>query len=138
MARSSWKNRFRITIKLAMAVVLFAGAGLATLRDPSMWRVGGVVACLIRLELTACVGALYRTGRKRGFSLGIVVFGGPRSALSRRLVRFDGEPGTRGGAIVLLAQPVVIVGHRLGILDGAAAILLHVFFRRAGQILKPL
>jgi hypothetical protein len=59
-------NRFRITIKLAMAVVLFAGAGLATLRDPSMWRVGGVVACLIGLWLTACVGALYRTGRKRG------------------------------------------------------------------------
>jgi hypothetical protein len=45
----------------------------------------------------------------------------PEVALSRRLVGFDGEPGTRSGAIVLLAQTVVIVGQRLGILNGAAA-----------------
>ena len=80
-------NRFRITIKLAMAVVLFAGAGLATLRDPSMWWVGGVLACLIGLLLTACVGAIYRTGRERAFWLGIVVFGGGYLLLAEVLSR---------------------------------------------------
>jgi hypothetical protein len=69
-------NRFRMTISLAMALVLFAGVALAALRDPSVWWVGGLVACLIGLMLTACVGAMYRTGRARAFWLGIVVFGG--------------------------------------------------------------
>jgi hypothetical protein len=69
-------KRFRVTIRSAMALVLFAGVGLAALRDPSVWWVGGVVACLIGLLLTACVGAVYRTGRERAFWLGIVVFGG--------------------------------------------------------------
>ena len=45
-------------------------------RDPSMWWVAGVLGCLIGLLLTACVGAIYRTGRERVFWRGIVVFGG--------------------------------------------------------------
>jgi hypothetical protein len=69
-------NRFRVTIRSVMALVLLAGFGFAALRDPSMWWVGGVLACLIGLLLTACVGAIYRTGRERAFWLGIVVFGG--------------------------------------------------------------
>jgi hypothetical protein len=68
-------NRFRVTIRSAMALVLLAGIGFAALRDPSLWWVGGLVACLVGLLLTACVGAMYRTGRKRAFWLGIVVFG---------------------------------------------------------------
>ena len=59
-----------------------------------------------------------------------------RSALSRRLIGFDGEPETRSGAIVLSAQTVVIVGHLLGILDGAAAILLHLRFNVTGLSLR--
>ncbi len=59
-----------------MALVLFVGLGLAALRDPSMWWVGAVVGCLIGLLLTACIGAIYRTGRERAFWVGIVVFGG--------------------------------------------------------------
>jgi hypothetical protein len=78
-------NRFRMTIRLAMALVLFAGVALAALRDPSVWWVGGLVACLIGLMLTACVGAMYRTGRARAFWLGIVVFGGGYLLLSRVL-----------------------------------------------------
>jgi hypothetical protein len=78
-------NRFRMTIRLAMALVLFAGVGLAALRDPSVWWVSGLVACLIGLLLTACVGAMYRTGRERAFWLGIVVFGGGYLLLSRVL-----------------------------------------------------
>jgi hypothetical protein len=78
-------NRFRMTIRLAMALVLFAGVALAALRDPSVWWVGGLVACLIGLLLTACVGAMYRTGRARAFWLGIVVFGGGYLLLSRVL-----------------------------------------------------
>jgi hypothetical protein len=58
-------NRFRVTIRLAMALMLFAGVALAALRDPSVWWVGGVIACLVGLLLTACVGAMYRTGRER-------------------------------------------------------------------------
>jgi hypothetical protein len=69
-------NHFRVTIRSAMALVLLAGFGFAALRDPSMWWVGGVLICLIGLLLTACVGAMYRTGRERAFWLGIVVFGG--------------------------------------------------------------
>jgi hypothetical protein len=69
-------NRFRMTIRSAMAIVLLAGVGFAALRDPSMWWVGGVLICLIGLLLTACVGAIYRTGRERAFWMGIVVFGG--------------------------------------------------------------
>jgi hypothetical protein len=69
-------KRFRMTIRLGMALVLFAGLSFAALRDPSMWWVGGVLGCLIGLLLTACVGAMYRTGRERAFWLGIVVFGG--------------------------------------------------------------
>jgi hypothetical protein len=69
-------NHFRVTIRSAMALVLLAGFGFAALRDPSMWWVGGVLICLIGLLLTACVGAIYRTGRERAFWLGIVVFGG--------------------------------------------------------------
>jgi hypothetical protein len=65
-----------MTIRLAMALVLFAGVALAALRDSSVWWVGGLVAGLIGLILTACVGAMYRTGRERAFWLGIVVFGG--------------------------------------------------------------
>ena len=68
-----------------MALVLFAGVALAALRDPSVWWVGGLVACLIGLLLTACVGAMYRTGRARAFWLGIVVFGGGYLLLSRVL-----------------------------------------------------
>jgi hypothetical protein len=45
-----------------MALVVFAGAGFAALRDPSVWWVGVVLAGLIGLLLTACVGAMYRTG----------------------------------------------------------------------------
>ena len=78
-------NRFRMTIRWAMALVLFAGVALAALRDPSVWWVGGLVACLIGLLLTACVGAMYRTGRARAFWLGIVVFGGGYLLLSRVL-----------------------------------------------------
>jgi hypothetical protein len=69
-------NRFHVTIRSLMALVLFVGVGFAALRDPSMWWVGAVLACLIGLLLTACVGAIYRTGRERAFWLGIVVFGG--------------------------------------------------------------
>jgi hypothetical protein len=69
-------NRFRVTIRSAMALVVFVGVGFAALRDPSVWWVGVVLACLIGLLLTACVGAMYRTGRERAFWLGIVVFGG--------------------------------------------------------------
>jgi hypothetical protein len=69
-------SRFRVTIRSAMTLVLFAGVGFAALRDPSVWWVGGVLACLIGLLLTACVGAMYRTGRERAFWLGIFVFGG--------------------------------------------------------------
>ncbi len=69
-------NRLRMTIRSVMALVLLAGVGFAALRDPSMWWVGGVLGCLIGLLLTACVGAIYRTGRERAFWLGIVVFGG--------------------------------------------------------------
>jgi hypothetical protein len=36
-------NRFRVTIRSAMALVLLAGFGFAALRDPSMWWVGGVL-----------------------------------------------------------------------------------------------
>jgi hypothetical protein len=78
-------NRFRVTIRSAMALVLFAGVGFAALRDPSVWWLGGVLACLIGLLLTACVGAMYRTGRERAFWLGIVVFGGGYLLLSRVL-----------------------------------------------------
>jgi hypothetical protein len=78
-------NRSRMTIRLAMALVLFAGVALAALRDPSVWWVGGLVACLIGLLLTACIGAMYRTGRARAFWLGIVVFGGGYLLLSRVL-----------------------------------------------------
>jgi hypothetical protein len=78
-------NRFRMTIRLAMALVLFAGVALASLRDPSVWWVDGLVACSIGLLLTACVGAMYRTGRARAFWLGIVVFGGGYLLLSRVL-----------------------------------------------------
>jgi hypothetical protein len=69
-------NRFRVTIRSVMALVLLAGVGFAALRDPSMWWVGGVLICLIGLLLTACVGAICRTGRECAFWLGIVVFGG--------------------------------------------------------------
>jgi hypothetical protein len=69
-------NRFRVSIRSAMALVLFAGVGFAALRDPSVWWVGVVLACLIGLLLIACVGAMYRTGRERAYWLGIVVFGG--------------------------------------------------------------
>ena len=58
--------------------------------------------------------------------------------LSRRLIGFDGEPRTRSGAIVLSAQTVMIVGHPLNILDGAAAILLHLVFRSGEEFLNPL
>jgi hypothetical protein len=78
-------NRFPVTIRSAMALVLFAGVGFAALRDPSVWWVGGLVACLIGLLLTACVGAMYRIGRARAFWLGIVVFGGGYLLLSRVL-----------------------------------------------------
>jgi hypothetical protein len=78
-------NRFRVTIRSAMALVVFAGVGLAALRDASMWWVGGVLACLIGLLLTACIGAMYRTGRERAFWLGIVVFGGGYLLLARVL-----------------------------------------------------
>ena len=80
-------NRFRMTIRSAMALVLFAGVGFAALRDPSMWWVGGVLICLIGLLLTACVGAIYRTGRERAFWLGIVVFGGGYLLLAEVLSR---------------------------------------------------
>jgi hypothetical protein len=83
--RGLMMNRFRVTIRSAMALVFFAGVGLAALRDPSVWWVGGVVACLIGLLLTACVGAMYSTGRERAFWLGIVVFGGGYLLLSRVL-----------------------------------------------------
>jgi hypothetical protein len=86
-------NRFRMTIRSAMALVLLAGVGFAALRDPSMWWVGGVLACLIGLLLTACVGAMYRTGRERAFWLGIVVFGGGYLLLVSVLSRDDtGNP----------------------------------------------
>jgi hypothetical protein len=80
-------NRFRVTIRSAMALVLLAGLGFAALRDPSMWWVGAVVGCLIGLLLTACVGAIYRTGRDRAFWLGIVVFGGGYLLLAEVLSR---------------------------------------------------
>ena len=78
-------NRFRMTIRLAMALVLFAGVAFAALRDSSVWWVGSLVACLIGLLLTACIGALYRTGRERAFWLGIIIFGGGYLLLSRVL-----------------------------------------------------
>jgi len=78
-------NRFRVTIRSVMALVLFAGVGFAALRGPSVWWLGGVLACLLGLLLTACVGAMYRTGRARAFWLGIVVFGGGYLLLSRVL-----------------------------------------------------
>jgi hypothetical protein len=86
-------NRFRVTIRSAMALVLFAGIGFAALRDPSVWWVGGVVACLLGLLLTACIGAMHRTGRERTFWLGIVVFGGGYRLLASVLSRDDtGNP----------------------------------------------
>jgi hypothetical protein len=86
-------NRFRVTIRSAMAIVLFTGLGFAALRDPSVWWVGGVLACLIGLLLTACVGAIYRTGRDRAFWLGIVVLGGGYLLLTQFLSRDDmGNP----------------------------------------------
>ena len=78
-------NHFPVTIRSAMALVLFAGVGFAALRDPSVWWVGRLVACLIGLLLTACVGAIYRIGRERAFWVGIVVFGGGYFLLSRVL-----------------------------------------------------
>jgi hypothetical protein len=80
-------NRFRVTIRSAMALVVFAGVGFAALRDPSVWWVGIVLACLIGLLLTACVGAMYRTGRERAFWLGIVVFGAGYLLLAEVLSR---------------------------------------------------
>jgi hypothetical protein len=61
----------------APIIEVFAGVGFAALRDPSVWRIGRVLACLIGLLLTECVGAMYRAGRGRAFWLGIVVFGSP-------------------------------------------------------------
>ena len=76
-----------------MALVLFAGVSFAAMRDPSVWWVGVVLACLIGLLLTACVGAMYRTGRERAFWLGIVVFGGGYLLLASVLSRDDtGNP----------------------------------------------
>jgi hypothetical protein len=86
-------NRFRLTIRSAMTLVFFACVGFAALRDPSVWWVGVVVACLIGLLLTACVGAMYRTGRARAFWLGIVIFGGGYLLLARVLSSDDtGNP----------------------------------------------
>jgi hypothetical protein len=100
-------NRFRMTIRSGMALVLFAGLGFAALRDPSMWWVGGVLACLIGLLLTACVGAMYRTGRKRAFWLGIVVFGGGYLLLAEVLSR-DGT----GNPVAIINRVLDWADHR--------------------------
>lgn len=76
-------RHFRVTIGTAMGFVLVAGAGFAALRDPSVWWVGGLLVCLIGLLLTACLGAIYRSGRERAFWLGILVFGGGYLLLTR-------------------------------------------------------
>jgi uncharacterized membrane protein len=100
-------NRFRMTIGSGMALVLFAGVGFAALRDPSMWWVGGVLACLIGLLLTACVGAIYRTGRERAFWLGIVVFGGGYLLLGQVL----SSDGT-GNPVAFINRALDFADHR--------------------------
>ncbi len=74
-------GRFRIAT--AMGSVLLIGVGFAALRDPSDWWVGALLAFLIALLLTACLGVVYRTGRQRALWLGILVFGGGYLVLSR-------------------------------------------------------
>jgi hypothetical protein len=84
-------NRFRLTIRSAMTLVFCAGVGFAALRNPSAWWAGGVLACLIGLLLTACVGAMYSAERERAFWVGIVVFGGGYLLLTS--VRFADDMG---------------------------------------------
>ena len=99
--------RFRVTIRSAMALVLVAGFGFAALRDPSMWWVGGVLGCLIGLLLTACVGAMYRTGRERAFWLGIVVFGGGYLLLAQ-ILSSDGT----GNPVAIINRVLDWADHR--------------------------
>jgi hypothetical protein len=100
-------KRFRMTIRLGMALVLFAGLSFAALRDPSMWWVGGVLGCLIGLLLTACVGAMYRTGRERAFWLGIVVFGGGYLLLAQ-ILSSDGT----GNPVAIINRVLDWAAHR--------------------------
>ena len=100
-------KRFRMTIRLGMALVLFAGLSFAALRGPSMWWVGGVLGCLIGLLLTACVGAMYRTGRERAFWLGIVVFGGGYLLLAQ-ILSSDGT----GNPVAIINRVLDWADHR--------------------------
>jgi uncharacterized membrane protein len=104
-------KRFRMTIRSAMALVLFAGVAFAALRDPSMWWTGAVLACLIGLLLTACIGAIYRTGRERAFWLGIVVFGGGYLLLAQ-ILSSDGT-----------GNPVAIINRVLDWADDSNVLL---------------
>jgi hypothetical protein len=99
-------NRFRVTIKSLMALVLFAGLGVAALRDPSTW-VGAVLGCLIGLLLTGCVGAIYRTGRERAFWLGIVLFGVGYLLLAQ-ILSSDGT----GNPVAVMNRVLDLVDHR--------------------------
>jgi hypothetical protein len=104
-------KRFRMTIRLGMALVVFAGLSFAALRDPSMWWVAGLLGCLIGLLLTACVGAIYRTGRERAFWLGIVVFGGGYLLLAQ-ILSSDGT-----------GNPVAIINRVLDWADDSNVLL---------------
>ena len=106
-------NRFRMTIRSGMALVVFTGLGFAALRDASMWWVAGVLGCLIGLLLTACVGAIYRTGRRARVLAGDrrlrwrLSFARSNSLLRRHWQpRRDHKPGARlGRRFQCLAQP---------------------------------
>jgi hypothetical protein len=75
-------GRFRFSIAGLMGVVVFAGAGVAALREAtSLWDSALFTAALATL-LVAATLALYRDGRGRAFWLGFALFGSTYLILS--------------------------------------------------------
>ena len=69
-------TRGRLSISLAMGIVLVVAVGLAALKDPSKFWASAVFTSAVVVLLTSLLGAVARCGKSRMAWFGSVLFGG--------------------------------------------------------------